>query len=135
MTTVTNLSNPSARTAPNALRQDETPSTLDYNAFLQLLIAQLKTQDPTEPMDTAQYMSQLASFSQVEQALKTNAKLDTLLTTSALTQAESLIGRTITSADGRQSGEVSSIKITNEGIMASLKQGGQILLGPGVTIA
>ena len=38
--------------------------TLDYNAFLQLLIAQMKNQDPTKPMDSAQYMAQLASFSE-----------------------------------------------------------------------
>ena len=46
---------------------------MDYNAFLKLLIAQMKNQDPTEPMTSTQYMAQFATFSQVEQSIKTNA--------------------------------------------------------------
>jgi len=38
---------------------------LDQNAFLTLMLAQLKNQDPTKPQDTSQFMSQLAQFSQV----------------------------------------------------------------------
>lgn len=32
-------------------------NTVDYNTFLQLLVAEMKNQDPTNPMDTSQYMS------------------------------------------------------------------------------
>ena len=32
-------------------------NSVDYNTFLQLLVAEMKNQDPTNPMDTAQYMS------------------------------------------------------------------------------
>ena len=42
-------------------------NTLDYNNFLQLLVAQLKNQDPTNPSDPTAFVSQLASFSSVEQ--------------------------------------------------------------------
>ena len=59
-------------------------ATVGYNDFLQLLIAQMRNQDPTSPTDMAQYMSQFAQLSSVEQAIQTNAKLDTLLSTSAL---------------------------------------------------
>ena len=52
---------------------------LDYNAFLKLLIAQMKNQDPTKPMDSTAFMAQLATFSQVEQSVSTNTKLDSLL--------------------------------------------------------
>ncbi len=51
-----------------------------YNQFLTLLTTQLKNQDPTSPMDTSQFTSQLVSFSQVEQQLKSNADLDKLVT-------------------------------------------------------
>ncbi len=79
---------------------------MDYNAFLKLLIAQLKNQDPTKPMDSTQFVAQLATFSQVEQSIATNSKLDALLTASALSMADGVIGRTITSADGTTSGIV-----------------------------
>jgi len=39
------------------------------NTFLQLLVAQIKNQDPTNPTDSVQFLSQLAQFSQLEQLI------------------------------------------------------------------
>lgn len=108
--------------------------SVDYNAFLKLLITQLKNQDPTEPMDTGQFMAQLASFSQVEQGIQTNQKLDSLLTASSLAQADGVIGHTVTSGDGSVTGVVASVKITSEGPIATLDSGADLLLGPGITV-
>lgn len=110
-------------------------STLDYSAFLQLLVAQMKTQDPTKPMDSAQYLGQLASFSQVEQSVSANAKLDQLLTSSALQIADAAVGRTVTSADGSVTGQVASVRVTSEAPVATLTDGREITLGSGVRIA
>jgi len=110
-------------------------ATLSYDNFLKLLLAQMKNQDPTEPMSSTDYMAQLATFSQVEQTMIGNSKLDALLSSSALAQADSVIGRTITSADGKISGEVASVRITNEGALAKLTSGGEILLGPGIVVS
>ena len=63
-------------------------STLDQEAFLRLLVTQMKTQDPTKPMESTEYIAQLASFSQVEQSVQVNNKLDSLLTSSALSLAD-----------------------------------------------
>lgn len=114
----------------------ETPSanSLDYNAFLQLLLAQMKNQDPTEPMDSTAYMGQLASFSNVEQGMKMNAKLDGLMAASYLNQADSVIGRTLTTGDGSVSGKVKSVSIFSDGAIAKLEDGTQIVLGPGLII-
>ncbi len=112
--------------------------TVDYNTFLKLLIAEMKNQDPTNPTDTAQYMTQFAEFSQVEQAMATNSKLDTLLSTSALDQADSLIGHTISfiSTDGKPiSGQIASISIVSGGALANLTDGQSVQLGDGVTIS
>ncbi|MCI5097390.1 MAG: flagellar hook assembly protein FlgD [Rhodobacteraceae bacterium] len=50
----------------------------DYNRFLTLLTAQVQHQDPLAPMDSTQFVSQLAQLSQVEQAVSTNAQLEKL---------------------------------------------------------
>lgn len=118
---------------------DTTSSTnplgkLDANAFLQLLIAQLKNQDPTKPMDSTQFVSQLATFTQVQESVTTNSKLDSLLTASALTLGDAAIGHTVTSADGATSGVVTSVKITSDGPVATLDNGDTLTLGDGVTI-
>jgi flagellar basal-body rod modification protein FlgD len=110
-------------------------ASMDYNAFLRLLVAEMKNQDPTQPNDATQYMAQLASFSNVEQAIKTNAKLDALLTTAALSQADGLIGRTITSADGATSGKVAAFKIVAGGAVAILEDGKELAIDPGVVIS
>jgi flagellar basal-body rod modification protein FlgD len=114
------------------------PATVDYNQFLQLLIAQMKNQDPTSPTDMSQYMSQFAQLSAVEQAMQTNAKLDTLLSSSALAQAESLVGRTaaFTSSDGEDvKGKIMSVRIIQGGAVATLDNGVEVQLGPGITIS
>jgi flagellar basal-body rod modification protein FlgD len=110
--------------------------TIDYNTFLQLMIAEMKNQDPTNPTDTSQYMSQFAQFSTVEQGIQTNNKLDSLLSSQALSQADSLIGRTATSNDGSVSGKIASITVSSGGVTtATLEDGKTLSLRDGVTIS
>ncbi len=51
-------------------------SGLGKEAFLQLLIAQMQYQDPLEPMDNTEYISQLATFSQLEATQNLEATMD-----------------------------------------------------------
>lgn len=110
-------------------------STVDYQAFLRLLVAQAQNQDPTNPTDSTQYLAQLASFSSVEQSIQTNQKLDELLSTSRITQATGLVGREIVSADGTVAGRVASVTLSNGGVFATLADGRTLALADGVTIA
>jgi flagellar basal-body rod modification protein FlgD len=103
---------------------------VDYNEFLQLLVAELQHQDPTAPTDPTQYMSQLASFSSVEQQITTNGTLDALLSA----QAGSIIGKLVASSDGSISGIVTSVQLQANGAIANLDNGKQIVLGTGVTV-
>jgi flagellar basal-body rod modification protein FlgD len=121
--------------ATTTTAKDQSAATLDYTTFLRLLIAELKNQDPTKPMDSAQYIGQLASFSNVEQAVKTNAKLDAMMSSLALTQAEGFIGRTVTAADESVSGKVASVRVTADGALATLDNGQELLLAPGIKVA
>jgi flagellar basal-body rod modification protein FlgD len=122
-------STPAAPTTPKA------SPTLDYDAFLRLLIAEMKNQDPTNPIDSTQYVAQLATFSGVEQAVKTNAKLDTLMTSLALSQADGLIGHTVASEDGTIVGQVVALRVVSGGAVAVLSDGQELELGPGVMVA
>ncbi|MCP3402658.1 MULTISPECIES: flagellar hook assembly protein FlgD [unclassified Bradyrhizobium] len=113
-------------------------NTVDYNTFLQLLVAEMKNQDPTNPMDTSQYMSQFAQLSTVEQAMQTNSKLDALLSSQSLSQANGLIGKTVSFTDSTGatfSGKVTSISINSDGSIATLENGTKVAVGPGLTIS
>lgn len=127
---VTGVSGVGTTTATSAAK-----ANVDYQSFLKLLVAEMKNQDPTKPMDSTQYIAQLASFSQVEQSIQVNAKLDSLLQLSQLSQASSIIGKTVTSGDGTVSGIVNSVQLTSEGLVALLDTGDKLLVGDGVTIS
>jgi len=122
-------------TTQSSTTSSSSASTLDYDAFLKLLTAQMKYQDPTKPMDSTAFVAQLASFSNVEQAMKTNTKLDSLMTSMALSQAEGMIGRTITSEDGSVTGQVASVRIVSGGAVAVLTNGDEVNLEAGIRIS
>ena len=125
-------------TARSSATSSTTTSGVDYNTFLQLLVAEMKNQDPTNPMDTSQYMSQFAQLSTVEQAMQTNSKLDALLSSQSLSQADGLIGKTVSFTDSTGasfSGKVVSISINTDGSIATLEDGTKVGVGPGLTIS
>jgi flagellar basal-body rod modification protein FlgD len=110
-------------------------ASLDYNSFLKLLIAQMQNQDPTQPMDPTQQISQLATFSQVEQTIQTNTNLESLISQSSLTNASSYIGKTITSADGKTTGVISSVEVASDGLTATTAAGAKVAITSGITIS
>lgn len=71
----------------------------DYTRFITLLTAQIQNQDPLSPMDSTQFVSQLAQLSQVEQSVQTNANLETVAAKIASLNAVTgvnMIGREVT---------------------------------------
>ncbi|WP_430913010.1 flagellar hook assembly protein FlgD [Methylobacterium sp. sgz302541] len=75
----------------------------NFTQFLTLLTTQLKNQNPLDPMDTNQFTQQLVQFAGVEQQLKSNDRLDSILTNakaSSAAAATGFVGQTVT-ADGK----------------------------------
>lgn len=126
--------NTATRTNTTSGTQNASKAQVDYKSFLTLLVAEMKNQDPTKPMDSTQYIAQLAQFSQVEQSVQMNTRLDQILQGSALAQADALIGRTVTSPDGKTSGVVAEVQLYKDGVVAILTDGKQVVINPGVTV-
>ena len=72
--TVTGAANQASQTA-----QQRVSLADDFSQFLTLLTTQLQNQDPMAPMDSTEFTNQLVQFSQVEQQINSNAKLDNLV--------------------------------------------------------
>jgi flagellar basal-body rod modification protein FlgD len=98
--------------AGSGTQQTARTDTLGKDAFLKLLVAQLRYQDPSNPTDSAQFMSQTAQFTQVEK-LDEIAKANTeMLAAQSMFATSGLVGRTIAYAapDGTDvSGVVTSV--------------------------
>ena len=93
---------------PNAVVEDTLEATssaaADFESFLTLLTAQLRNQDPLSPLDSTEFIAQLASFSGVEQQISTNDRLDKLLEQGVngdVAAFASWIGRKVSTVDGR----------------------------------
>jgi len=96
-TTTTSSSSSNATTSASANANATNPLVAlssNFNDFLQMLMTQLQNQDPTSPMDTNQFTSELVEFSGVEQQINTNSSLTQLI---QLTQAgETMQGTSMT---------------------------------------
>lgn len=69
-----------------------------FDNFLKILTTQLQHQDPLSPLDATEFTSQLVQFTQVEQSIAANKKLDSLIqlsNTNGITAALSYIGKTV----------------------------------------
>ena len=111
-----------------------TKANMDYDSFLKLFMAQMKNQDPTKPNDPTATLSQLASFSNVEQSIKLNDKLNSLLSVSSAALASGLVGKTVSSLDGAVSGIAVSLAAGTDGLEATLKDGRTLNLGAGYRV-
>lgn len=109
-------------------------NTLDYNSFLKLLLQQMKSQDPSQPVDQTQMLAQLASFSNVAQTTKINDQLTQLLQSTNAQMGATIIGKTISSAIDHTTGVVKSIQITSTGTSAILEGGASVNLASGFTL-
>ncbi len=119
MATTTSISNTyglnSGATSPDTITNGA-QQTLTQQNFLQLLVAQMENQDPTNPQSDTQMASQMAQFTSLTQTTAMSASL-------SMMQANSLIGNTVTvqtdSMGDTASGVVQSVA------MASASSGGQ----------
>jgi flagellar basal-body rod modification protein FlgD len=104
------------------------PDQMDKDTFLKLLVAQMRYQDPSNPTDPTQFMSQTAAFSQVEkldQLVSQNASLVALQKTM---NAGVIVGHSVTYTDdsgASQTGAVTSVVLGDDTKEATATIGGK----------
>jgi flagellar basal-body rod modification protein FlgD len=82
----------------------------DKDTFLKLLVAQLRYQDPSSPVDSSQFIAQTAQFSSLETLQDMSTSNSSMLAAQLKLQAGSMVGKTVTyaGATGSVSGVVTS---------------------------
>jgi flagellar basal-body rod modification protein FlgD len=104
MTTINTASQTAAQTAATTTAKttgsssttstaaSSTKLTQDYNSFLRLLTTQMQNQEPLSPMESTEFTNQLVQFSQVEQQISQNTKLDKLVSLQNNNQTQASLG-------------------------------------------
>ncbi|MGY1772927.1 flagellar hook assembly protein FlgD [Blastococcus sp. SYSU D00813] len=91
----------------------ERPDQMGKDMFLQLLVAQMRYQDPNNPASTTEFMSQTATFSQVEKLEELSEQNASLLTLQKSLSAGALVGHAVAWTDENgvtRTGTVSSVR-------------------------
>jgi flagellar basal-body rod modification protein FlgD len=135
---VASATTPGSSTA-SSVGVDEKTIAGNFTTFLQLLTTQLKNQNPLDPLDTNQFTAQLVQFAQVEQQLKQNDQLATLVSlqqTAQNTQALAFVGEkvgikgaTTALTNGRATWNLNVPKDATGTVTISSATGQQVLTG------
>lgn len=95
---------------------DNPGATLDRNAFLKLLVAQLKYQDPTKPADSSQLVAQSAQLTMVDRLNDIAESLDSAAASNRFSLAAAIVGKEVTFLDEdgyTQSARVEAVRFEN----------------------
>lgn len=106
--------------------------TMGQDLFLKLLVTQLKYQDPLEPTDSKEMMSQLAQFSSVEGLNAVNKQLTALGIAQDFTASLAMIGKTVAYTDEQgtaRTGTVQGVRPDGSGTILKLSDGTEIRSG------
>ncbi len=93
------LSTPTLSSSTSTTKSDTASLSNNYTMFMNLLVTQMKNQDPMNPMDTSTFTSQLVQYSSVEQQIKMNSNLSdlkALMTTQNAANMVGYVGKTVT---------------------------------------
>jgi len=112
-TTITSISDAAL---PSAQLPDPNANDLDKDAFLKLLVAQLRYQDPLNPNDPAEFMSTTAQFTTIEKLDELTEQGANNAIVTGLSMASSLVGRAVDFVDG--DGVTSTAEVTAAQVVA-----------------
>lgn len=122
-------SSAAAASAAAASSSTDTSNGLGPNAFLQLLVAQMKYQDPSSPTDPTAFMTQLAQFTEVQNLQTISTTMNSALSWQQTVAGEGMLGKTITGSDASgnaATGVVSAVSPTSTGALLTLASGTQV---------
>lgn len=108
-----------AKTGTSTVEPVNPNGELGQNGFLKLMVAQLQAQNPLEPSNGTEYISELAQFSQLEQTTNIAQTSSQSAAAQQVAQAVALIGHTVSYVDpstgATTQGPVKSVEITSTG--------------------
>lgn len=121
----------SSTSAVNSSTQpNQSPNSKGYNLkaedFINMMITQLKNQDPLEPAKNEELLAQMSQIGQLQSATTLQDSLKSMVAQNQIGAAANMMGKSVKGLDGSGkpiSGVVSSIKVTDDGVNLELDNG------------
>ncbi|ULU23716.1 flagellar hook assembly protein FlgD [Dyella terrae] len=101
-------------------------SGINEQDFIKLFVSELQFQDPMQPLDNSQFLTQLAQFVSIEQQSEEVSGINNLLTLDSSDQSLGLLSHTVqvANADGSTTtGKVTGIQYTSNGVQMTISTG------------
>ena len=138
-TTTTSATGAFNPVSPFTRREVSPDKTFTMDTFLKVLGAQMKAQNPMEPLKDTEFIGQMTQFSSLEQITKLNTTMNNMALSMQITQGAALIGRTVTyaPADGGLpvTGTVDRLSIEGGKVMNLIVGGTSVSSGQVIEVA
>jgi flagellar basal-body rod modification protein FlgD len=112
--------------------------SISQGQFFQLLLAQMQNQDPLQPMNSSDFVTQLSQFSQLQSVQQLNTTLNSFVAMQGMSQGAALIGKPVAYDPGNGQlvkGTVDSVAVDNTGAVTLMVGGKSVALNQIRTIS
>jgi flagellar basal-body rod modification protein FlgD len=119
-------------TSANGTTSSNSSLNLSASDFVNIMVTQLQNQDPLDPTDSGQLLTQISQIGQLESSTQLQSSLSSFVQQSQIGAASALIGKAVTGNDANNnpvSGNVTSVSVTTSGASLVLDSGSTLPLG------
>jgi flagellar basal-body rod modification protein FlgD len=132
MSTINSLASALGTTSSNSSSGTNSASAatqLTANDFIQFMVTQLQNQDPLDPTDSNQMLTQMSQIGQLESSTSLQTSLTGMVQQNQVAAASAMIGKEVNGTDqfsNAVSGVVSAVQVTSNGVQLSLDSGSTV---------
>ena len=90
-----------------------TVSNVEFDDYMKIFLAQLTNQNPLEPVDNKEFLTQMAAFTELQVAQENSNRLEQMLSVMATNQSVALLGKSVEMSSAGIVGEVTAVDMTN----------------------
>ncbi len=113
---INNNANAAAIKAQTELLKKPKANSFEMDDFMQMMVAQLQNQDMNSPMDSSEYVNQMAQYSMIQAITDMTTSMKDMMSMSTTNYGVSLIGKEVTLAVSGGEGEIESLTGLVEGV-------------------
>lgn len=128
---INTATNNSSSTSNSSASAPSAANTLTANDFIKFMITQLQNQDPLNPTDSNQMLTQMSQIGQLESSTNLQSSLSTMVQQNQIASAANMIGKYVQGTDqnsNKTTGTVTAVQVTTNGVNLTMDNGDTVPL-------